>query len=107
LSYLKELPIDAIKIDRSFIGQIDVNAVDAAIVSAIVAMAHSLQLRVVAEGVETAAQLQVLAHHGCDIAQGFLFARPLAADDCRKLLTASTDRSFGDTLNALERASAR
>ena len=60
LSYLKQLPIDAIKIDRSFIRQIADNPVDAAIVNAIVVMAHSLQLRVVAEGVETLEQLRVL-----------------------------------------------
>jgi EAL domain-containing protein (putative c-di-GMP-specific phosphodiesterase class I)/DNA-binding NarL/FixJ family response regulator len=107
LSYLRALPIDAVKIDRSFIRQIDTNPVDAAIVSAIVAMAHSMQLRVVAEGVETPSQLKVLGAQGCDVAQGFLFARPLPADDCRKLLTAIAQRqTFTDTLRALATGSA-
>lgn len=78
LSYLRQLPIDTLKIDSSFVRQIDTNAVDAAIVSAILAMAGSLQLRVVAEGVETREQLQVLSRQGCDFAQGFFFSRPLA-----------------------------
>jgi len=108
LSYLKELPIDAVKIDSSFIRQIDVNSADAAIVSAIVAMAHSLRLRVVAEGVETAPQLEVLAQHGCDLAQGFLFARPVSADECRTMLTAAAERrSVNETLKPHARAKTR
>jgi EAL domain-containing protein (putative c-di-GMP-specific phosphodiesterase class I)/DNA-binding NarL/FixJ family response regulator len=87
LSYLKQLPVDVLKIDRSFIAQIDSNPVNAAIVNAIVAMAHSLQLRVVAEGVETTGQLRVLAANGCDLAQGFLFSRPLPAVDCARFLS--------------------
>jgi EAL domain-containing protein (putative c-di-GMP-specific phosphodiesterase class I) len=88
LSYLRTLPIDVLKIDRSFVRHVDVNPVDASIVNAIVAMAHSLGLRVVAEGVETAAQLRVLAESGCDVAQGFLFARPVPAAACKALLAA-------------------
>jgi EAL domain-containing protein (putative c-di-GMP-specific phosphodiesterase class I)/CheY-like chemotaxis protein len=102
LSYLKQLPVDGIKIDRSFIRQIDTNVVDASIVSAIVAMAHSVGLNVVAEGVETAAQLRVLGTQGCDVAQGFYFARPMPPEDCRNMLTATTGRqSFTDTLRLL------
>jgi EAL domain-containing protein (putative c-di-GMP-specific phosphodiesterase class I) len=102
LSYLKQLPVDAVKIDRSFIRQIDVSSADAAIVSAIIAMAHSLGLRVVAEGVETTAQLQVLGRHGCDVAQGFYFSRPLHPDDCRNLMLAADQRrGFTDTLRLL------
>jgi EAL domain-containing protein (putative c-di-GMP-specific phosphodiesterase class I)/CheY-like chemotaxis protein len=89
LSYLKQLPVDGIKIDRSFISQIDTNPVDASIVSAIVAMAHSLGLNVTAEGVETTGQLEVLAAQGCDVAQGFLLSRPIDAGACRELLTAA------------------
>ena len=88
LSYLRSLPIDVLKIDRSFVRHVDVNSVDAAIVSAIVAMAHSLGLHVVAEGVETAAQLRVLAQNRCDVAQGFLFSRAVPAAECKALLTA-------------------
>lgn len=99
LSYLRQLPIDTLKIDSSFVRHIDTNPVDAAIVSAILAMAASLQLRVVAEGVETRAQLQVLSGHGCDFAQGFFFSRPLPAPACRKLLLELAARpSFTDTL---------
>jgi EAL domain-containing protein (putative c-di-GMP-specific phosphodiesterase class I) len=86
LSYLQRLPVDTIKIDRSFVQRIDTNPVDAAIVSAIVAMAHDLQMRVVAEGVETSSQLQVLARLGCEMAQGFFFARPTTAADCTAML---------------------
>jgi EAL domain-containing protein (putative c-di-GMP-specific phosphodiesterase class I) len=105
LSYLKQLPVDAVKIDRSFISHIDTNPVDAAIVSAVVAMAHSMQLRTVAEGVETAGQLQVLAAHGCDVAQGYFFSRPLPPEACRTLLSAIGERrSFTDTVSLLANA---
>jgi EAL domain-containing protein (putative c-di-GMP-specific phosphodiesterase class I) len=92
LSYLKELPLDAVKIDRSFIREVDVNPVDAAILSAIVAMAHSVNLRVVAEGVETAQQLQVIGRHACDIAQGYFFARPMPAEECANFLVEASER---------------
>jgi EAL domain-containing protein (putative c-di-GMP-specific phosphodiesterase class I)/DNA-binding NarL/FixJ family response regulator len=99
LSYLRQLPIDTLKIDSSFVRHIDTNPVDAAIVSAILAMAASLQLRVVAEGVETQAQLQVLSGYGCGFAQGFFFSRPLPAPACRTLLLELAARpSFTDTL---------
>jgi EAL domain-containing protein (putative c-di-GMP-specific phosphodiesterase class I) len=99
LSYLRELPIDTLKIDRSFINHVNENPADQAIVSAILVMAKSLGLRVVAEGVETAAQLEVLNRHGCEVAQGFFFSRPLPADQCRALLEDLAIRpSFTDTL---------
>ncbi|MBT0962111.1 EAL domain-containing protein [Denitromonas iodatirespirans] len=79
LAYLKRFPIDELKIDRLFIRDIDRNDNDAAIAEAIVKLAHSLGLRVVAEGVETAAQLEILARHGCDLAQGFHFSKPIEA----------------------------
>jgi EAL domain-containing protein (putative c-di-GMP-specific phosphodiesterase class I) len=99
LSYLRELPIDTLKIDRSFINHVDENPADQAIVSAILAMAKSLGLRVVAEGVETAAQLEMLNRHGCEVAQGFFFSRPLPADQCRTLLEELATRpSFTETV---------
>jgi diguanylate cyclase (GGDEF)-like protein len=77
LSYLKHLPIDTIKVDRSFVRDIANNPDDAAIVDAIVAMAHSLKLNVIAEGVETREQFEYLQHLKCQQAQGYYFARPL------------------------------
>ncbi|MER2555726.1 MAG: EAL domain-containing protein [Thauera sp.] len=77
LAYLKRFPIDELKIDRLFVRGIDRNERDAALVAAIISLGHSLGLRVVAEGVETAAHLKVLCRHGCDLAQGFHFSRPL------------------------------
>ena len=79
LSYLKHLPIDALKIDRSFVRDMASDSNDAAIVTAIVRMARTLKLRTVAEGVETAEQLEQLKALGCDAAQGFYFGRPVAA----------------------------
>ncbi len=78
LSYLKKFPIDVIKIDRSFIKDIPANQDDMEITSAVIAMAHNLRLKVVAEGVETAAQLHFLRRQRCDIGQGYLFDRPIA-----------------------------
>ncbi len=80
LNYLRRFPIDTLKIDHSFIIDIDKNSEDEEIVSAIVAMAHALKLRVVAEGVETREQLRVVVDKECDAIQGFLFSRPLPAD---------------------------
>ncbi|MEO7322698.1 MAG: EAL domain-containing protein [Burkholderiales bacterium] len=81
LSYLKRFGVDRLKIDQSFIRDITTDRNDAAIVSAIMAMARSLQIAVTAEGVETEQQLLYLRAEGCSEAQGFLFSRPLAADE--------------------------
>jgi EAL domain-containing protein (putative c-di-GMP-specific phosphodiesterase class I) len=81
LAYLRRIPVDTIKIDRSFIAGIDRSHQDAAIVTAIIAMAHALDLDVVAEGVERPEQRTVLQRLGCDAMQGYLLARPLAARD--------------------------
>jgi len=77
LSYLKKFPIDVIKIDRSFIKDIPENEDDMEITSAVIAMAHNLKLKVVAEGIETAAQLAFLRRQHCDVGQGYLFDRPI------------------------------
>lgn len=81
LSYLKRFPIDWLKIDQSFVRDITTDADDAAIVTVIIAMAHGLHVRVVAEGVETAQQLDFLKQHGCEAYQGYYFSGPLQADE--------------------------
>jgi EAL domain-containing protein (putative c-di-GMP-specific phosphodiesterase class I) len=87
LSYLKRFPINTIKIDRSFIRDATHDADDAAIVSAIIAIAKSLQLDVVAEGVETSEQLEFVKEKGCAIMQGYLFSKPLMVEDMDELLS--------------------
>ena len=79
LAYLKRLPIGKLKIDRAFVKDLPDSSDDAAIASAIISMAHSLSLTVVAEGIETVAQRDFLAAQRCDFAQGFLYSRPVAA----------------------------
>ncbi|MEA2319306.1 MAG: hypothetical protein QOD44_3495, partial [Solirubrobacteraceae bacterium] len=86
LSYLKRFALHALKIDRSFVDGLGADDDDSTIVEAIVRMAHSLRLAVVAEGVETEAQLSQLRRLGCDSAQGYLFSRPLAPADMSELL---------------------
>jgi len=79
-SYLKKFPIDVIKIDRSFIRDIPDDEDDMEITSAVIAMAHNLKLKVVAEGIETAAQLAFLRRHRCDVGQGYLFDKPIPGE---------------------------
>jgi EAL domain-containing protein (putative c-di-GMP-specific phosphodiesterase class I) len=86
LSYLRSFPIDALKIDRSFVHDIAGDHDSGAIVAAIIAMARTLKLDVVAEGVETEQQRVFLQQHGCNIAQGFLFCMPLAPEALRAWL---------------------
>lgn len=87
LAYLKRYPIDKLKIDRSFVMDTPGDADDVAIVTAIIQMGHSLQLKTVAEGVETAAQMELLQRLGCDLVQGFLVSEPLDAKTTRDWLT--------------------
>ncbi len=91
LSYLKRFPIDIVKIDRSFLRDFPTHAHDTAIISAIIAMAHSLGLHVIAEGVETEEQLHVLQNLKCDEIQGYLFSRPISREQATILLRKPTD----------------
>src|ERR1022692_3904361 len=79
-SYLKQFPVGRLKIDRSFIRDVAVNPDDAAITTAIISMAKSLNLKVIAEGVEDEAQMRFLQAHHCDEIQGYYFSKPLAVD---------------------------
>ena len=88
LSYLRLLPVSKVKIDASFIRETPQNQDDAAITSAIIAMAHNLKLRAIAEGVERKEQLEFLRSHGCDAVQGYLFSRPVPAQEATLLLQA-------------------
>jgi diguanylate cyclase (GGDEF)-like protein/PAS domain S-box-containing protein len=86
LAYLKRFPIDVLKIDKSFVDDVAHAASDAAIALSVISLAHNLNMRVVAEGVETPEQARFLASHGCDAMQGYLYSRPLAASDFTTLL---------------------
>jgi EAL domain-containing protein (putative c-di-GMP-specific phosphodiesterase class I) len=81
LSYLKHFPLDRLKIDKSFINDILTDSDDASITEAIIAMAHSLKLKVIAEGVETREQLVFLEDRGCDEMQGYYLSKPLSEND--------------------------
>lgn len=93
LSYLKRFPISKLKVDRSFVSDITTDPDDAAITAAIINMAHSLKLKVIAEGVETADQLAFLKSLKCDGMQGYLFSRPLSAEQATELLKKGTSLS--------------
>jgi diguanylate cyclase (GGDEF)-like protein/PAS domain S-box-containing protein len=95
LAYLKRFPVDKLKIDIAFVREITTNPDDAAIALAIINMAHSMQMEVVAEGVESPAQLAFLSRHQCDEIQGFHFSRPLAPDDLARMVLANRARPQG------------
>jgi EAL domain-containing protein (putative c-di-GMP-specific phosphodiesterase class I) len=88
LSYLKRFPIDALKIDRSFVNGLCTNADDAKLVSAVINLGRSFHLHVVAEGVETRAQFIALQSQNCGEGQGFYFQKPIGPDEFAKLLGA-------------------
>ena len=86
LSYLKRFPIDALKLDKSFVDGLPHDEDDIAICRAVIALAHNLKLRVIAEGVENDEQLAFLHHNGCDVIQGYIVSRPLPADAFAQLV---------------------
>ena len=86
LSYLTRFPLTSLKIDRSFLAGVPTNPQHVGVTRAIIAMAQSLELKVTAEGVETEEALDFLRQHGCDEAQGFLFSRPVPAEEFYELL---------------------
>ncbi|MDY7579788.1 EAL domain-containing protein [Herbaspirillum sp. RTI4] len=89
LSYLRRFPVDTLKIDQSFVREISNDLDSAAIVKAIISLAHTLNLKVIAEGVETTGQEQFLRENGCDAVQGYLFGKPMPAEEFLRLLQAS------------------
>jgi len=90
LNYLKRFPLDTLKIDRSFVADIGTDSGDAAIVRAIIALGHDLNLKIVAEGVATLEQLRFLRAEGCDLVQGFLMSAPVPAHAFTSLLRNSS-----------------
>jgi len=100
LGYLSALPIDELKIDKGFVMDMLENPAHAAIVRSIVDLGHNLELRVVAEGVETEEILSVLRETGCDVVQGFLLARPMATEKAMQWLAeSSADRRSPDIVS--------
>ncbi len=109
LSYLRKLPIDSLKVDQSFVRQISTGGDDVAIVTAVINMARSLKLRVIAEGVETRTELEFLKAHHCDEAQGYYFSKPIAARQFAALLERGvgkmTTRHGGSSVGAIRHES--
>jgi EAL domain-containing protein (putative c-di-GMP-specific phosphodiesterase class I) len=102
LAYLRRLPINTLKIDKAFIDDLGSPGgdEDAAITTTVIAMAHTLELQVVAEGVESPEQLAFLRQHRCDVVQGFWLARPMPAADCLQFIRDSPDAAMPAELRA-------
>jgi diguanylate cyclase (GGDEF)-like protein/PAS domain S-box-containing protein len=98
LSYLKRFPVDALKIDQSFVRDVVHDADSAAIVKAVISLAHILNLRVIAEGVETEAQCDFLRENGCDEVQGYYFGRPMCVADFSKVLLLDSQKPSSESL---------
>ena len=94
LSYLKTFPLDYLKIDKSFVADLPDDVNDSAIVRAIIDMAHTLGMKVIAEGVETRAQLDFLLENDCDEMQGYYFSKPLRQDELKKMLERKQELNF-------------
>jgi len=99
LSYLKRFPIHTLKIDKAFIQDVTRSKDDAAIVSAIIAMAKTLEIKIIAEGIETEEQLAFLRDHACERAQGFLFSKPLPVESMMELLSKNDVLVTGSSRN--------
>ncbi len=105
LAYLKDFPVDSLKIDRAFIRDICQEPEDRAIFSAIIDLGRALNLKVIAEGVETLEQVDLLQKHGCNLIQGFLYARPMAADDVWRWLTQESEKKLLDIQTSVAKCS--
>jgi diguanylate cyclase (GGDEF)-like protein/PAS domain S-box-containing protein len=97
LAHLKRFSVNTLKIDRTFVRDIEVNSTDAAITSAIISMGNSLNLKVIAEGVETEGQFEMLKEKHCDEMQGYLFSKPVAVNEVEALLREGVKQRNGDT----------
>ncbi|HBK47078.1 MAG TPA: hypothetical protein DDZ67_11720, partial [Xanthomonadaceae bacterium] len=86
LSHLRQVPVDGVKIDKSFVADLQRDPDDLALTTAIIAMAHSLGITVVAEGIEQEGQFDLLRERGCDLGQGYWFSRPMSGSDLVRLL---------------------
>jgi EAL domain-containing protein (putative c-di-GMP-specific phosphodiesterase class I) len=91
LTHLKQLPVDVLKLDRSFVRDMERDASDAAIVKAVLSLGKSLAITVMAEGIETAAQVFLLREHGCDLGQGYYFGRPVPGEAIPSLINQLTE----------------
>ena len=100
LSYLSRLPLNELKIDRSFVVDIDKSENDASLAIAIIAMARSMKLQLVAEGVETHEQYHFLRHHGASVIQGYLFSKPVPFEEFKPLLAPGAFKSQIDEIGA-------
>ena len=103
LAYVKNFPVNTLKIDRSFVRDIAEDATDAAIAKTIITLAHSLGMRVIAEGVETEAQLATLRMFGVDGMQGYLFSRALAPPDFERFVTTFAKPGVREILHPFQR----